>query len=139
MKQTFKSTGSSFQKMMLTTVLFMFVTGIAFAQTTQTPPANKTTIQKQTSKVQKTEAGKTKVDSKEKGVTQTDPSHQTSTTTKSKSSTISKTNAATLKKDGTPDKRFKENKTGGNNTTTTNTHIKKDGTPDKRYKENKKG
>lgn len=29
------------------------------------------------------------------------------------------------KKDGTPDKRYKENK-----------HVKKDGTPDKRYKEN---
>ncbi len=29
------------------------------------------------------------------------------------------------KKDGTPDKRYKENK-----------HMKKDGTPDKRYKEN---
>ena len=31
-----------------------------------------------------------------------------------------------LKKDGTPDKRFKDA-----------THLKKDGTPDKRYKENK--
>ena len=31
------------------------------------------------------------------------------------------------KKDGTPDKRFKENK-----------KLKKDGTPDKRFKENKK-
>lgn len=34
--------------------------------------------------------------------------------------------AAKMKKDGTPDKRFKENK-----------KLKKDGTPDKRYKENK--
>jgi hypothetical protein len=32
---------------------------------------------------------------------------------------------AKLKKDGTPDKRYKENK-----------HLKKDGTPDKRYKTN---
>lgn len=32
-----------------------------------------------------------------------------------------------MKKDGTPDKRFKENK-----------HLKKDGTPDKRFKANKK-
>jgi hypothetical protein len=31
-----------------------------------------------------------------------------------------------MKKDGTPDKRYKENK-----------HLKKDGTPDKRYKSNK--
>lgn len=34
--------------------------------------------------------------------------------------------AAKMKKDGTPDKRYKENK-----------HLKADGTPDKRYKENK--
>lgn len=34
--------------------------------------------------------------------------------------------AAPLKKDGTPDKRYKSNK-----------HLKSDGTPDKRYKENK--
>lgn len=34
--------------------------------------------------------------------------------------------AAKMKKDGTPDKRYKENK-----------KLKKDGTPDKRYKENK--
>lgn len=34
--------------------------------------------------------------------------------------------AAKMKKDGTPDKRYKQNK-----------HLKKDGTPDKRYKVNK--
>lgn len=34
--------------------------------------------------------------------------------------------AAPVKKDGTPDKRYKQNK-----------NLKKDGTPDKRYKENK--
>ncbi|MBL3546842.1 hypothetical protein J2787_002321 [Chryseobacterium rhizosphaerae] len=34
--------------------------------------------------------------------------------------------AAKMKKDGTPDKRYKDNK-----------HLKKDGTPDKRYKVNK--
>ena len=38
---------------------------------------------------------------------------------------------APLKKDGTPDKRFKENKKAKG-------PLKKDGTPDKRYKENKK-
>ena len=36
-----------------------------------------------------------------------------------------------LKKDGTPDKRYKENKAKP-------VHLKKNGTPDKRYKENKK-
>jgi hypothetical protein len=35
-----------------------------------------------------------------------------------------------LKKDGTPDKRYKENKAKP-------VHVKKDGTPDKRFKENK--
>lgn len=38
---------------------------------------------------------------------------------------------APLKKDGTPDKRFKENKKAKG-------PLKKDGTPDKRFKENKK-
>ena len=38
---------------------------------------------------------------------------------------------APLKKDGTPDKRFKENKEAKG-------PLKKDGTPDKRFKENKK-
>ena len=38
---------------------------------------------------------------------------------------------APLKKDGTPDKRFKENKEA-------KAPLKKDGTPDKRFKENKK-
>jgi hypothetical protein len=38
---------------------------------------------------------------------------------------------APLKKDGTPDKRFKDNKTPKG-------PLKKEGTPDKRFKENKK-
>lgn len=42
--------------------------------------------------------------------------------------------AGPVKKDGTPDKRFKANKTA----TDTTVHRKKDGTPDKRFKENKK-
>lgn len=36
-----------------------------------------------------------------------------------------------VKKDGTPDKRYKENKNAKV------VHVKKDGTPDKRYKENR--
>jgi hypothetical protein len=46
-----------------------------------------------------------------------------------------KTTTTHTKKDGTPDKRFKENKDGGKAPATT--HVKKDGTPDKRFKENK--
>ena len=41
---------------------------------------------------------------------------------------------APVKKDGTPDMRYKANK----ETAVPVTHAKKDGTPDKRYKENKK-
>ncbi|MBB4806643.1 ribosomal protein S13 [Chryseobacterium defluvii] len=51
--------------------------------------------------------------------------HQTTKTLKASQSKSVKP-AAKLKKDGTPDKRYKENK-----------KLKKDGTPDKRYKENK--
>ena len=42
--------------------------------------------------------------------------------------------AAHVKADGTPDKRYKENKA----TTKAATPLKKDGTPDMRYKANKK-
>jgi hypothetical protein len=38
-----------------------------------------------------------------------------------------------LKKDGTPDMRYKENKAGAKPAK----HLKKDGTPDKRFSENK--
>ena len=44
-----------------------------------------------------------------------------------------KTDKTKLKKDGTPDKRYKENKTKE-----TTGPVKKDGTPDMRYKANKK-
>jgi hypothetical protein len=45
-------------------------------------------------------------------------------------STYQQKPATHLKKDGTPDKRFKENKTPKG-------PLKKDGTPDKRFKANK--
>jgi hypothetical protein len=45
-----------------------------------------------------------------------------------------KTATAPVKKDGTPDMRYKTNKESAAPVT----HTKKDGTPDKRYKENKK-
>ena len=54
---------------------------------------------------------------------------QTATTKKAATSTTK------TKKDGTPDKRFKENKAAAKQETK---HLKKDGTPDKRYKENQK-
>ncbi|UOU99068.1 hypothetical protein MUU74_03725 [Chryseobacterium daecheongense] len=52
--------------------------------------------------------------------------HQTVKTVKAPEAKTTKPAVAKLKKDGTPDKRYKENK-----------KLKKDGTPDKRYKENK--
>ena len=51
-------------------------------------------------------------------------------------SDVIKTDTTKLKKDGTPDKRMKANKTAPT-TSATGQHLKKDGTPDKRYKENK--
>lgn len=50
-----------------------------------------------------------------------------------KATTTTAASAQHLKKDGTPDKRYKENKAAA----TTTKHLKKDGTPDMRYKENK--
>ena len=49
-----------------------------------------------------------------------------------KSKTDAVKEGAKLKKDGTPDKRFKDSKEA------VQKHLKKDGTPDMRYKENKK-
>ena len=46
------------------------------------------------------------------------------------------TAAGPVKKDGTPDMRYKNNQVAAD---TTVKHKKKDGTPDKRFKENKKG
>jgi|ERR1700722_10010214 hypothetical protein len=54
------------------------------------------------------------------------------TTPATKPAATTSTSTTHLKKDGTPDKRFKENKTPP-------AHLKKDGTPDMRYKENKTG
>jgi hypothetical protein len=62
---------------------------------------------------------------------------KTQAVTTDKSVTVNKTAVDTtkshLKKDGTPDKRFKDNKT----TVKTTGPLKKDGTPDMRYKDNK--
>lgn len=56
---------------------------------------------------------------------------KTAKKTEKASKELKKTEAkVVLKKDGTPDKRYKKN-------TISKVHLKKDGTPDKRYKENK--
>ncbi|RYE33177.1 MAG: hypothetical protein EOP42_08585 [Sphingobacteriaceae bacterium] len=58
------------------------------------------------------------------------PAQRTTTTTSAQTSKSS----VGVKKDGTPDKRYKMNKA---EKTTTTAPMKKDGTPDKRYKANK--
>ena len=50
--------------------------------------------------------------------------------------TVRSKSVSGMKKDGTPDKRFKDNKNASKTAAPTG-HLKKDGTPDKRYKENK--
>jgi ABC-type glycerol-3-phosphate transport system substrate-binding protein len=77
--------------------LMLMVSGISFGQTTKAAGAKVVTTQ----------------------------SKQTKETKEVKKETTKTAPAVTLKKDGTPDKRYKTNK-----------KLKKDGTPDKRYKEN---
>jgi hypothetical protein len=55
------------------------------------------------------------------------------TATPAKSAATAKPEEKHLKKDGTPDMRYKENKEAKPEAK----HLKKDGTPDMRYKENK--
>jgi hypothetical protein len=95
----------------------VFMAATTFGQTTAT------TVKKDSKIAPKTEQVKT--------TTKT----QTATTAKNVNvnKTAVDTSKAKLKKDGTPDKRFKDNKT----TAKTTGPLKKDGTPDMRYKENK--
>jgi hypothetical protein len=84
-------------------LLFMVISGAGFAQTAQTAtPTTKTTVTKK--KTDKAAGDVTKVDVK-----------------------AAQAPGAKLKKDGTLDKRYAENK-----------KLKKDGTPDKRFKASKK-
>lgn len=61
-----------------------------------------------------------------RSMAQTEPNKTTTTTTKKATKP--------MKKDGTPDMRYKENK---DDAKPAPKHLKKDGTADKRYKENK--
>lgn len=86
-------------KNLLTALLLTFGVGVATAQTTAPATAKK--------QVQKTEKKATK-------------------SVEAQAAKVANTPDVKLKKDGTPDKRYKANKM-----------FKKDGTPDKRYKANK--
>lgn len=85
-------------KNLLTTLLLTFGIGLASAQTTPVAKATKTEVKAKTSK----------------------------TSVEAKAAKVANTPDVKMKKDGTPDKRYKAAKT-----------LKKDGTPDKRYKVNK--
>lgn len=77
-------------------------------------------------------AGKTVTKTVAKSTTQQKaPGNASSTTTVTKTESAHKP----MKKNGTPDMRYKENK---NVATASSAHLKKNGTPDKRFKENKK-
>lgn len=87
-------------KNLLTTLLLTIGVGLATAQTMPAKPIAKTKSTVQTKKTEKS--------------------------VEAKAAKVANTPDVKMKKDGTPDKRYKAAKT-----------LKKDGTPDKRYKANK--
>jgi hypothetical protein len=95
----------------------VFLTVATFGQTTTTVNKN------QQKKTAKTEQSKVTTKNQVATVNQT----------KNVNKTVADTSKTNLKKDGTPDKRFKENKTAAKTTGP----LKKDGTADMRYKSNK--
>lgn len=114
------------KRLLLATLAVLCIGTAGFSQTTKSKTV--TTTATQSKPVAKKEVTHTSM--KPVGV-----SDKTSKTTMSTTATTTSTAIKTkTKKDGTPDKRFKENKT----TTVAATPKKKDGTPDMRYKANKK-
>lgn len=95
-------------KKILATLALSLGLGFATAQSTQPATTKTAPVKPVTTTVKKTEVKEVKSTTGKAVVTDT------------------KTTSVKLKKDGTPDKRYKENQ-----------HLKKDGTPDKRYKGNK--
>ena len=103
------------KKILLAVMAFLAFNIASFAQAA---PATK----KEPAKMQVVKKTETKKEAKVVSM----PPAKTTVAVKTTTPVAAKTTK--LKKDGTPDKRFKENQ-----------HLKKDGTPDLRYKENKKG
>lgn len=109
------------KKFLIAAIAFLGISAATFAQ--PTAAAAKDTSRHASVKAKHPKAAKT---------------NATSTTAATKAATATTATAGTAatahtKKDGTADKRYKENKTG-----TKPAHVKKDGTADKRFKENKK-
>ena len=73
----------------------------------------------------------------QKKVTKAETQQSPAATSTTSTATTPATGKGMVKKNGTPDMRYKANKAVVKTHTTT--HLKKNGTPDKRYKENKKG
>ena len=109
------------KKLLIAAIAFLGISAATFAQTAATPKDTKTKVVKHT-------------DAKAKAGTTAAKTDAATTTATAKDATTTKATTATpLKKDGTPDKRYKANKDAAKTT-----HLKKDGTADKRFKENKK-
>jgi uncharacterized membrane protein len=100
------------KKIILACFIMLFTGSAIFAQQTQ-PAQEKTKTTKKEVVHEKTHAAKS-------------AEHQKQATAAVKESSAT-TTATPLKKDGTPDKRYKKH----------SQHVKKDGTADKRFKENK--
>ena len=113
------------KRLLILAISILCIGSISFAQT-----KNPTTATTQTKPAVKKQVAKTQV--KQNSTTDKKLSNGATASTTTTTTTSSTTK---LKKDGTPDKRFKENKTA---TVTTTGPKKKDGTPDMRYKANKK-
>ncbi len=120
---------SIMKKLILAIAVMLVFTGISQAQdsTRKHAKITKTVVKKKSAEESKAPAIQKSGASKKVN----DPS--VSKTSTSAKTTLKTKEATTLKKDGTPDKRFKANKTDS-----AVVHLKKNGTADKRNKENKK-
>lgn len=105
------------------TSLMLVLFAVAFSTAQKAPAAKMTSKSKTTTVATKAPVAVT-----------TKTSAKTTTTTAPVAVTTKTTTTAKVKKDGTPDMRFKENKEAK----VVAGPKKKDGTPDMRYKENKK-
>ncbi|MEX1190055.1 MAG: hypothetical protein WED33_12415 [Bacteroidia bacterium] len=114
------------KKFILSAAVLMISSGIAFSQTSKQAPAKapaKSEVKKEETKKAPVNQAVTPAVKKEAAA----PNTRTPQIRQVQKEQASPANSDTkTKKDGTPDRRYKENKS-----------LKKDGTPDKRYKENK--
>ncbi|WP_017258442.1 hypothetical protein [Pedobacter arcticus] len=109
--------------------LFMFAIGVAFGLSStfaQTTPVKTSTKKAEKKVITESKAMAVKKDESKTVVAKTATAPKTVTT----KNTVTTTSNVPLKKDGTPDKRYKAKTNAAG-------PLKKDGTPDKRFKSNK--